>query len=148
MYLEILVRYVHFVSVFTIVATLFAEWVLLKKEMRPSEIARLGLIDAVYGLSAITLLGAGFTLWFVVGKPAAFYSFNWIFWLKLGLFTLIGLLSIYPTVFFLKNGKKNLPDTPIAVPRLVHQMVVAELLILLLLPLLASLMARGIGSFS
>lgn len=145
LYIEIAVRYVHFISVFTIVATLMAEWVLLKKEMLPSEIARLGRFDGIYGLSAITLLAAGFTLWFVVGKPASFYSNNWIFWLKLALYTAVGLLSIYPTVFFIKNGKKTLPETPIAIPLLVRQMVSAELVLLLFIPICASLMAKGVG---
>lgn len=145
LYLEIIVRYIHFISVFTIVGTLAAEWVLLKKEMLPQEIARIGKIDALYGLSAITLLAAGLTLWFWIGKPAVFYSQNWIFWIKIGLFSTIGILSIYPTVFFIKNGRKSLPNTPIPIPLLVRQLVLVELLLLLLIPICASLMAKGVG---
>ncbi len=145
LYLEIIVRYIHFISVFTIVGTLAAEWVLLKKEMLPQEIAYIGKVDAIYGLSAVTLLAAGLTLWLGIDKPADFYSNNWIFWLKIGLFSVIGILSIYPTIFFIKNGKKNLPNTPIAIPPTVRQLVLIELLLLLLIPICASLMAKGIG---
>lgn len=145
LYFEIIVRYIHFISVFTIVGTLAAEWVLLKKEMLPQEIARIGKIDALYGLSAITLLAAGLSLWFGIGKPADFYSKNWIFWIKIGLFSTIGILSIYPTVFFIKNGKKTLPHTPIPIPPFVRRLVLIELLLLLLIPICASLMAKGVG---
>jgi putative membrane protein len=145
LYIEIIVRYIHFISIFTIIGTLAAEWALLKKEMLPQEIARIGKIDALYGLSAITLLGAGLTLWFWIGKPADFYSQNWIFWIKIGLFSTIGILSIYPTVFFIKNGKKTLPNNPIPIPPLVRQLVLIELLLLLLIPICASLMAKGVG---
>jgi putative membrane protein len=145
LYLEIVVRYIHFISVFTIVGALAAEWVLLKKEMLPQEIAYIGKVDAIYGLSAVTLLAAGLTLWLGISKPADFYSNNWIFWLKIGLFSVIGILSIYPTIFFIKNGKKTLPNTPIAIPPTVRQLVLIELILLLLIPICASLMAKGIG---
>jgi len=116
---EILVRYVHFISIFVIVGALASEHLLLKKSMTRNELARLAKIDAAYGLAAITLLIAGLTLWFGnVGKPSAFYSNNWIFITKVVAFTLIGLLSIYPTVFFLRerNGEaKQLVTIPTAI---------------------------------
>src|SRR5690242_2822278 len=101
---EILLRYVHFISIFGIVGSLVSEHMLLKKEMTRAELKRLSRIDAVYGLAALTLLGAGLTLWFSgVGKPAYYYSHNWIFHLKITCFALLGVLSIYPTIFFIKN---------------------------------------------
>src|SRR5689334_19156331 len=100
---EIILRYVHFISIFAIAGSLVSEHLLLKKEMTRLEIQRLSRIDAIYGLAALTLLGAGLTLWFSgVGKPAIYYSKNWIFHTKLSCFLIIGILSIYPTVFFLK----------------------------------------------
>src|SRR5688572_11981270 len=101
MTLEITLRYIHFISIFAIVGTLVSEHLLLKKEMTRVELKRLSRIDAIYGLAALTLIGVGLTLWLGgVGKPAVFYSQNWIFHLKLTCFLTIGLLSIYPTVFF------------------------------------------------
>ena len=142
---EILLRYLHFISIFAIVGTLVSEHVLLKKTMTRAEVARLARIDAIYGISALTLLIAGFTLWLgSVGKPAAFYSSNWIFHLKISLFALIGIFSIYPTVFFLKNRKGNPKDT-VAVPSSIFLMLRLELALLVIIPLLAGLMARGIG---
>lgn len=145
MAIEIILRYLHFISIFIIVSTLVVEHLLLKKEMPRSEVARLARVDALYGLAAITLLGAGLTLWFSgVGKPTEFYSHNWIFHTKITLFALVGILSVYPTVFFLKNRKGN-PEEIVTMPKIIFWMLRFELLLLFIIPLLAGLMAKGIG---
>lgn len=86
MYLEIAFRYLHFISIFAIAASIVAEHLMLKPQMSRNEILKLSKVDTIYGISAIILLIAGMTLWLGVGKAAAFYSENWIFHLKLGLF--------------------------------------------------------------
>ena len=142
---EILLRYVHFISVFAIVSTIVSEHILLKKTMTRAELTKVARVDAVYGIAALTLLAAGFTLWLGgIGKPAAFYSNNWIFHTKITCFALVGILSIYPTVFFLRNRKGN-ADEVVTVPSRVFWMVRFELILLAIIPLLAGLMARGIG---
>jgi putative membrane protein len=144
---EIILRYLHFISIFGIVGSLVSEHLLLKREMTPAELNRLSKIDAVYGLAALTLLGVGLTLWLSgVGKPSIYYTQNWIFILKISLFTTIGLLSIYPTIFFLRNrGSK---EGKIKIPPAIFWMLRFELLILFIIPLLAGLMARGVGFFN
>lgn len=142
---ELVLRYLHFISIFVIVGTLVAEHLLLKKEMMRLELGRVARIDGLYGIAALTLLGVGLTLWLgEFGKPAIFYTKNWIFHTKLALFILIGLLSIYPTVFFLKNRKGN-PEELITIPNSIFWMVRMELLLLFIIPILAGLMAKGIG---
>ena len=144
---EILLRYVHFVSIFVIVSTLVAEHLLLKRELTRGELSRIARIDAIYGLAALTLLAAGLTLWFSgVGKPSIYYTKNWIFHTKLTFFATVGLLSIYPTIFFIRNRKGNQTEI-VAVPKAVFWMLRFELLLLFIIPLLAGLMARGIGFF-
>ncbi len=143
---EIILRYVHFISIFTIVGALVSEHLLLKKEMTRVEIKRLSKIDAIYGLAAFTLLGVGLTLWFGnVGKPSQYYSQNWIFHFKISLFATIGLLSVYPTIFFLKNRGDQ--QVLVHVPPLVFWMLRLELVLLFIIPLLAGLMSRGVGFF-
>ena len=142
---EILLRYVHFISVFAIVSTIVSEHILLKKTMTRAELTKVARVDAVYGIAALTLLAAGFTLWLGgIGKPAVFYSNNWIFHTKITCFALVGILSIYPTVFFLRNRKGN-ADEVVTVPSRVFWMLRFELILLAIIPLLAGLMARGIG---
>ena len=144
---EIFLRYLHFISIFAIVGTLVSEHLLLKKELTRGEIRRISRIDAVYGVAALTLLGAGLTLWLSgAGKPTDFYSKNWIFHTKITCFLLVGLLSIYPTVFFIKNGKGD-PSELVAIPKTVVMMLRLELTLLLIIPMLAGLMAKGVGFF-
>ena len=145
MTLEIILGYLHFTSIVVIVSTLVVEHLLLQKEMPRSSVARLAKVDALYGLAALTLLGAGLTLWFSgVGKPTEFYSQNWIFHTKITLFGLVGLLSIYPTIFFLKNRKGN-PEEMVSIPKIIFWMLRFELLLLFIIPLLGGLMAKGVG---
>jgi putative membrane protein len=101
----------------------------------------------VYGIAALTLLCAGLTLWLGgVGKPSEFYSKNWIFHTKITCFLIVGLLSIYPTIFFIRNSKGD-PHEAVEIPRSIFVMLRFELLLLFIIPLLAGLMARGIGFF-
>lgn len=142
---EIILRYIHFICIFIIVGTLTAEHLLLKKTMTRQEIGRLAKIDGLYGMASLLLLAAGLTLWLgSYGKPAVFYNKNWVFHLKLGLFATIGIFSIYPTVFFLKKRKGD-PAETIPIPGKVFLLLRLELLLLLIIPLVAGLMARGIG---
>jgi len=142
---ELILRYLHFISIFVIVGTLVAEHLLLKKVMSRSELDRVARIDGVYGIAALTLLGAGLTLWLgEFGKPAVFYTKNWIFLTKLTLYIFIGLFSIYPTVFFLKNRKRKAEEL-LPIPKIIFWLIRLELLLLFIIPLLAGLMTKGIG---
>lgn len=142
----LLIKYLHFLGIFAVVGSLTTELFLVKPELTRSEIRRLGLVDGVYGLGAILVVAAGLLLWLEVGKPAEFYSRNWIFHLKFSLFVVIGVLSIWPTVFFIKNRKGEESET-VQMPRWMIRIVYAEVAILLIMPLLAVLMANGIGQF-
>jgi putative membrane protein len=145
MYLEILLRYVHFISIFAIVGSLVAEHLLLKKTLSRTEIDRLSRIDGIYGLAVLVLLVVGLTLWFGgYGKPTEFYSQNPIFYTKLAMFGIIGILSIYPTVYFFKNRKGD-PNEILTVPKSIFWMLRLEILLLFVIPILAGLMAKGIG---
>ena len=144
---EILLRYFHFISIFALVSTLVAEHLLLKKEMTRAEITRISRIDAFYGIAAILVVAAGLTLWFSgVGKPSMYYSRNWIFHTKVTSVILVGLLSIYPTRFFIKNRKGN-PTELVTIPGIIFTLIRIELALLFITPLLAALMARGVGFF-
>lgn len=145
MLLEIILRYLHFVSIFIIVSSLAAEFLLIKKEMTRAELGRVARIDALYGVASVMLVAAGLSLWLgSIGKPAEFYTKNWIFLFKISLFVVVGLLSIYPTVFFLKQ-RKGKADEAVQLPNTIFWMVRLELLLLFIIPILAGLMSKGIG---
>ena len=95
----IIIRYLHFIAVFAITGAIIAEQFLVSKSMSRMEIKRIAKVDLMYGLGALLVLAAGFILWFYVGKPAPFYTKNWIFHVKLTLFLIMGVISIFPSVF-------------------------------------------------
>lgn len=143
---EIIIRYLHFISIFIIVSSVVAEHLFLKPKMTKAEIGRLALIDALYGISSIFAVAAGLYLWLGgIGKPAHFYTENHIFLTKVGLLIIAGLLSIYPTVFFLKNRKGDDENELVDIPKSIKMIIRIELLILFTIPLLATLMSRGVG---
>lgn len=142
----IFIKYIHFIAIFIMVSSVVAEHLLLKAKMTRAELKRLSVIDGLYGVASIIVVGAGLYLWLGgIGKPAEFYTNNPIFLTKVGLFILIGLLSIYPTTFFLKNRKGENQEELVELPKSIKMVIRIELLILFLIPLLATLMANGVG---
>ena len=139
----------HYLSIFVLFALLTCEHVLFKAELDAATARRLQRIDIAYGISAGLVLATGLVrvLWY--GKGLDYYLHNGLFHAKVGLFLLIGLLSIVPTLTFfgwrneLLAGKA--PSISPATARRTLWVIRIELLLLLCLPLLASLMARGVG---
>jgi putative membrane protein len=142
---EIITRYLHFIGLFVLVSALFTEHMLLKKKISGTEIKRIARIDLVYVIALIVVFLVGLTLWFWVGKPAVIYTRNFLFHIKLTLFVIMAILSIYPAVFFMKNRKNG--QTQITVPKSIFLLIRIELFIVFIIPLLAVLMAKGYGMF-
>ena len=139
----VLVKYLHILGILLLCSCLVIEHLMLKEEMSKEELRKLATVDLIYGLSAGIILLAGLTLWFGVGKPAGFYSANPIFHAKLTLFVLVGLMSIYPTRFFLQSRRSGAES--VVVPKGIKMVIRTELLFIFVLPLLAILMAQGYG---
>lgn len=139
---DLFVRYFHFLGIFAMFALLTVQHMLLKGQVAAGGMKKIAGIDAAYGASALVVLLCGLGLWLWVGKPAGFYSHNWVFHTKVTLFVLVGALSIIPTLFILKNRKKT---TAVDVPKYIVMLIRVELLLLCIIPLLAVLMANGVG---
>ncbi len=144
--MEVFIRYLHFISIFGIVAALAAEFFLVKDRVNGQEVRWIFRIDGFYGVAAILAVAAGLILWFGIGKPADFYTKNWIFHLKVGLAILLAFLSLPPTIFYFRNRKAK-ADEIIPVPRYVRFLIRIELFLLVVIPLCAVLMAKGYGYF-
>lgn len=140
---ELIVRYLHFVGILLLAAALVGEHLLLASEIGARQFRKIMVLDAVYGGSAGLVLVTGLLLWFAVGRPAEFYTQNGVFHAKVTLFFVIGFLSIYPTVFFIKNRKNQ--QQIIRLPKRIISVIRIEMALLILIPLLAVLMARGYG---
>ena len=139
----ILFRYLHFIAIIGLAGALIIENSAISPTISGEDSRNLAKVDAVYGVCAVLVLFFGLVLWLWVGKPGEFYSQNPLFVVKLGLFIIVAILSISPTIFLFKN--RNSEARSVAVPRSVIWAMRAELIVLLLIPILAVLMARGIG---
>ncbi|HSC79707.1 MAG TPA: DUF2214 family protein [Chitinolyticbacter sp.] len=139
----------HFLAIFVLITFLAIETVLVKREWMPAAAARLARYDIIYFLSAMIVLASGLTRLYFGAKGAAFYLSNPVFHAKITLFVLIGLISVYPTRRFQTWRRAALAD-PGFVPeaadlRRVRSCLMIESHLLVLLPILAAFMARGLG---
>jgi len=96
-----LFAFLHHLSAFTLVATLAIEFTLIRQELTLSSARRLQVTDLVLGVAAGLLLIIGLSRVFFFEKGASYYWHSHAFLLKFGLFVVIGLLSIIPTMEFL-----------------------------------------------
>jgi putative membrane protein len=126
-------------------SSLIAEYIILSKEVTEQQLKKIIKINAIYGYSTLLIFITGLLLWFSVGKTPEYYTSNWLFHTKLTTFILMGILSIRPTIFLLKN--KNSTQKTINIPKSVRLLVRIELVLLVIIPLLAVLIANGFGSF-
>jgi putative membrane protein len=144
MWLNSFVTYLHFISVFGLFAVLCLEFFLIKPILRKSEIKFLAKLDLIYGLLSISVLCTGILRLLYWGKGSSYYLSNDIFLVKMGLFITVGLLSIYPTVKFLKLRRTTESTVTVKKFRSIKILIGMELIILLLIPFAAVLMANGI----
>jgi putative membrane protein len=139
----------HFIGAFGVFATVFAEWVIFHRTPTVAEARRLQFCDTCYGLCAALVLVAGALRVFYFEKGSHFYLSNPLFLVKMTLFVIVGLLSIYPTVRFLDWRKatraNQAPTMTDAQFSLLQAILRLEVVLLVGIILAASLMAKGIG---
>jgi putative membrane protein len=134
----------HHLAMLALITSLAAEMVLLTGAMTADKVARLGRVDAIYGISAVMLLFAGGMRTAYGAKGWAFYEGNVLFWVKVGLFVVIGAISVLPTIRFIQWRRAGGMPAPEAIAQ-VKKLVMLQTTLLLALPVLAAFMARGIG---
>jgi putative membrane protein len=70
--------------------------------MGPAEVRRVAAIDVAYGAIATLILAVGVLRVLFAAKGWAYYAANPFFWAKLASFLAMGLVSIVPTVRFIR----------------------------------------------
>ena len=144
---QALLAAVHYIGAMLLLGTLLTEHMLLAPRLDAALAKKLARIDMIFGITAGVQVVTGVSRMFME-KGSAFYTANPVFHAKMGLFILIGLLSIYPTLRFLAWSKRAAKEGAVTPPageyRRVMMLVRVELLLILLLPFLASMMARGL----
>lgn len=147
---DALLAYLHHIAAFALVAILFVEMALCKPGMTSVQTRQLTRYDLFYGVFAAVLLVVGTLRVFFGAKGALFYANNPVFHTKFALFLLIGVLSVPPTLRYFK-WSKALKANPAFVPdateiKGARKFIHIQAALMVVLPLLAVLMARGIGN--
>lgn len=141
---DLILAIVHHILVFGLVGMMVATRTLLKGA--PVDVARLARLDAGAGALSFLVLavGVGRAVW--GGKGWLFYETNPFFWGKIGCFAVIGLLSIPPTMAFLRWNKARRVDADFQpdAGQIARARLFNGLMALMLIPLLicAAAMAR------
>ena len=144
-----LMAFLHHLFAFTLVACVVYEFIAYRKGMTIEEAHRIQRADLFYGISAGLLLIVGLLRVFYFEKGVAFYSQSPFFWLKMNTFLIVGLLSIDPTIRYLRwnkvlkeNKAPEISDKEFKRTRLILWLEVIGLAVIMLA---AAFMARGIG---
>ena len=149
MLLSSIFAFLHFITAFTVIFTVFYERLVFKQQLTNSEARLLQKADSLYGLAAVMVLIVGFLRVFLFEKGKDFYYTNSFFWIKLGLFAVVGLLSIYPSIRFLKWKKLIKAGQGVEMDNYEYSKIKTflnlEVTGLVLMLMAASLMAKGIN---
>jgi putative membrane protein len=147
MTLEAILAYLHLLAILTLVVFISSEAALCRAEwMNAAVVERLVKVDSVYGAAAIAVLatGAARTWWGI--KGAAWYWTNPLLHIKLALVVVVAVLSIFPTLTYLRWRKALRtsgalpPATEVSKTR---TLVMIEAHLIALIPLVAVFFARG-----
>ncbi len=136
----------HHLLIFGIFGVLFAEFWVLQPGMSPASAIRLASVDGWYGGFAGALVVLGFCRAIFAAKGWAYYSHNGFFWAKIATFAAIGLLSVRPTLEFIRWRRAGSAPNDAAI-RAVRRYLQMELGLFALLPMFAAAMARGLGEW-
>jgi putative membrane protein len=147
MTLEALLAYVHLLAILTLVVFISSEAALCRADwMNAKVVQRLAVVDRIYGIAAgaVLLTGIARTWWGV--KGTSWYWHQPLLHLKLTLFIIVGLLSIKPTIMFIRWRRElaasgALPNE--AEVRTARKWVMIQAHIIAVIPLAAVFLARG-----
>ena len=147
--IDAVIAYVHYLGIMTLMAALVSEYLLIGSDFDLGRARQLVSADIVFGAAAAAVLLSGVLRMFYFGKGAAFYLGNPLFHAKLTLFVIAAFLSVYPTVQFrswraaVRAARR--PDVPAARLVTMRRVIALELALIVLIPLLAVMMGRGVG---
>jgi putative membrane protein len=142
----LVVAWIHYVGVMLLIASLLGEHLLLKQELTTAEARAVQRLDIVYAASAALVLVTG-VMRMYLEKGTTYYLQNGPFHALLGLFIFVAVLSIYPTVVFLRwradtragRGQQLAPGQF----KKIQMILRVEMTLMLLAPFFATWMAHG-----
>ena len=139
----------HHLLVFALAGVLAFELGAVRAGMTGRDTLRVARADAWYGILAAAILAVGFSRAIFAAKGWAYYSANLFFWAKISAFAIVGLLSILPTLAYLRWRRAARLDARFipaeAEIKRIRRILWLEVLVFAFIPLCAAAMARGYG---
>lgn len=150
MWLDATLAYLHFTAVFVLFSFLVVETMMMRGALDATAVRVLGRVDIWFFGSAIAALATGFMRLVLGAKGPDFYLASWPIYVKVALFLAVGIVSVGPTLRFIRWRRMLERDPAWRVPdaerRLVRRLLMVEVHLAALIPLVAVIMSRGLGS--
>ena len=139
----------HVLAILTLVVFLASEAALCRTEwLNAAVVERLARVDAIYAVAAVAVLATGFLRTWLGAKGMGWYWTNPLLHVKLALFVAVGLISIKPTLMFMRWRRELRASGALPAPdqvRLARRLVMVEAHLVAVIPLAAVFLARGFG---
>jgi len=149
MVLDAVLAYLHFTAIFLLFAFMTVEVMLMRGALDQTAVRLLGRVDLWYFGSAIAALVTGLLRLGLGAKGGDFYLSSWPIYVKVGLFFAVALISIKPTLTFVRWRKAFDHDAAFRIGdderRRVRRYLMIEVHLASLIPVFAVMMARGLG---
>ncbi len=149
MWLDAILAYLHFTAIFLLFAFLVVETMMMRGALDAAAVRLLGRVDIWFFGSAIGALATGFMRLVWGAKGPDFYLSSWPVYVKVGLFLAVGMISVAPTLRFIRWRRMFERDTGWRVPdgerRHVRRLIMIEVHLAAAIPLVAVIMSRGLG---
>ena len=146
---DLLLAILHHLLVFAVFAIFAIQMATARPGLDAAGVRRLAAIDGAYGGLALAVIVVGFCRVVFGLKGWDYYSTYWVFWAKVAAFLLVGALSIQPTLRFQRWKKAAAGNESYVVPAaeiaFVRSWLHREGFVFVLIPILAAMMARGVG---
>jgi putative membrane protein len=146
---DAILQFLHISAILALVVFITSEAAICRPEWMNADIVeRLVRVDRIYGIAAMTVLATGLIRVYWGTKGAGWYWHNWLLHVKLAAFIVVALISIAPTLRFMR-WRKALREGG-ALPgaeevRRTRKLVMLQAHIIPLIPLAAVFLARGFG---
>ncbi|HLX24498.1 MAG TPA: DUF2214 family protein [Usitatibacter sp.] len=149
MWLDAFLAYLHFISIFVLFGYLIVETVAIRSTLDAEAVRRLARSDIIYFGAAMAVLATGFLRLAFGAKGPDYYLSWWPIYAKLGAFVVIAMISVMPTLAFIRWRRMVANDPSWQVPpeeqRKMRRLIAIELHLAAVIPVFAVIMARGLG---
>jgi putative membrane protein len=149
MWIDALLAYLHYTAVFLLFAFLTVQLILVRGPLDERVVRLLGRMDIWYFSSAIAALATGLLRATLGAKGADFYFNAWPIYAKLALFIAVGMISVTPTLTYIRWRRAFDADAAWRVPAgeqaRIRRLVMIEIHLAAMIPVFAVIMSRGLG---